>query len=611
MELGMANRGEHSEIMTFMGQAVASEMSGNVIDLCPVGALTSKPFRFQARSWEMRQHDGVAMHDTVGSNTLIETLRNQVKRTLPRANDDINEDWLSDRDRFSYAAIDSEDRLLKPMLKINGQWKETDWQTALENVSTKLLAVVNEYGAGEIGALASPTATLEEFTLLKKLFTGMGSGNMDYRLRQGDFSGDGTMSAPLLGDSINGLADSDAALLIGSNMRKEQPMLAARLRKAARNGSSICAVNNIQYDFAMPMASNIAVSPAEMPAMIARLCVIAAEKQSATVDSTISGLAADCPANDELTAVAGYLVEADTPHVILGTTAQMSRQYSLLNSLSARLSKICGARFGRLEEGNAVAAWQAGFMPHEGGKNASEMLSTALKAAVLFNLEPSQDSILGQHAVNTLADTGMVVYIGNYRSEEIDSVADVMLPLAMHAESEGSHVNCEGKIQSWQAAVTPPGEARPGWKILRVLGNYLDQDGFDYVSAEAVRNEVEDLASAVVDAEVVSNSASEEGRIERVYTLPIYRTDCVTRRSDPLQQTQDNQHVLASMHSKTLAALGIEDDTLIEIGNGSNSINVQVKQDDAVATNCVAIPTAVPETTVLGNAGWLEVKGSA
>jgi NADH-quinone oxidoreductase subunit G len=612
MELGMANRGEHSEIMTFMGQAVASEMSGNVIDLCPVGALTSKPFRFQARSWEMQEIPGVAVHDTVGSNTRVETLRNEVKRVLPAKNDDINEDWLSDRDRFSYTAYESEQRLLKPMLKINGEWKETDWQNALENVASKLNAVAREYGGESIGILASPTATLEEFVLLKKIGDGLSTGNLDYRLRRQDFRDHDSMAAPLLGGSVSSLDNVDAVLLLGSNLRKEQPILAARLRKAVRKGAKLNAINSAKFDFAMPMQNNIAVSPTAYIATLARLAQLTAEKAGKTVDADIEKLAAGCKTDTGLDSVADQLVTAESVQLIVGTMAQMDRNYTLIQSLAGKIAEYSGARSGRLEEANAVAAWRTGFMPTAGAKNALQMLTEPLKATVLFNLEPSQDSILGAQSRETLAESGMVIYIGSYRSDEIDELAHVMLPLSVNTESDGSHVNCEGKTQSWHAAVHPAGESRPGWKILRVLGNYLDLEGFDYNTAEAVRK---DAGERATEAETASSLPDEivesQNGLTRIHYLPIYRSDAVTRRADPLQQTLDNPVPTAIIHPDTLKAARLSDGDVAQIKGGNRTIEITVKSSDSVPDGCVMLPTATAETAALGNESRLEVKGNA
>jgi NADH-quinone oxidoreductase subunit G len=614
MELGMVNRGEHSEIMTFMGQAVCSEMSGNVIDLCPVGALTSKPFRFRARSWEMQKHNGIAVHDTVGSNILIETLRGDVLRVLPRQNEAINEVWISDRDRFSYTANDSEQRLTTPMLKINGEWKETDWQTALENVSSKLKAIVDEYGSDGIGALASPTSTLEEFTLLAKIMRGLGSANMDYRLRQQDFRADGAVSPPLLGDSIASLDNAELVLLIGSNIRKEQPSLATRLRKSVRAGNRVMAINAVNYDFAFPLEKEIVAPPAQLVEILARLAQIIAMKKSVEINHAIEDLAAACEASNDIESMADMLIESgNAAQIIVGTTAQMDPNYSLLMSLVSTISDLIGAKHGRLEEGNAVAAWQASLLPFSDtrpGKNTAQMLDQPLKACLLFNIEPSQDCFAGNQGLSVLRDTGMIISFSNFRSPEIEDIADVVLPLATTVETDGSHVNCEGKVQSWKAAIQPSGQSRPGWKILRVLGNYLALDGFDYIKAEAISAEIKDLKTYEGRPAIFTPVARQQNMLERITHLPIYRTDAVTRRAQPLQQTADNAPASAAVHPDTLGSIGIEGGR-VEIGDANTSVEINVKADPSIPVDCVMLPTATEETALLGGMNWVGVKTSA
>ncbi len=618
MELGMVNRGEHSEIMTFMGQAVCSEVSGNVIDLCPVGALTSKPFRFKARSWEMQNHNGIAVHDTIGSNTIVQTLRGEVLRVLPRQNEEINEEWLSDRDRFSYTANNSEQRLTTPMLKINGEWKETDWQTALDNVSSKLKKIVDEYGAESIGALAAPTSTLEEFTLLAKLMRGLGSQNMDYRLRQQDFRADGVMSAPLLGDSIASLELAKTVLLIGSNIRKEQPLLATRLRMAAKNGASIHAINNTKYDFAIPLQTNIAASPSDLVATLARLSVIVAQKKQSSINEAVAELAESCAESKELAGLAESLIEAgDKGQIIVGTMAEMDANYSLVVALATIIGNITEAKSGRLEEGNAVAAWQASFLPfsieekNKTGKNTAEMLSPALKACLLFNIEPSLDCIAGKLAADALREIGMVIHIGSYRNEEIEELAHIMLPLATAVEGDGTHVNCEGKIQSWKAAIHPMGDARPGWKVLRVLANYLDLEGFDYTTCESIRDESSKLKKAASSTDLNVPVQVEENMLPCISHIPLYRVDAMARRSQSLQQTLDNPPAAAGMHPETLASMKIEDGSTVELTNGDGKIDISVYASASIPVDCVLLPTAMQETAALGNANWLEVKSRA
>jgi NADH-quinone oxidoreductase subunit G len=406
--------------------------------------------------------------------------------------------------------------------------------------------------------------------------------------------------------------------LIGSNIRKEQPLLATRLRMAAKNGASINAINNTKYDFAMPLQANIAASPADLVATLARLTVIVAQQKQSSIDDSVAQLAKAISANQELEGLAESLIKAgDKGQIIIGSMAQMDANYSLLVSLATTIGNMTDAKTGRLEEGNAVAAWQSSFLPfadENKAKNASEMLDQPLKACLLLNIEPSLDSKAGNKAVDALREAGMVIHIGAYRSEEIEDIAHIMLPMAAVAESDGTHVNCEGVNQSWKAAIHPVGEARPGWKILRVMANYLDLDGFDYLSCESIRDENEtsgNLKKDSASSDLGALSIVEENKLACIVHLPLYRADTVTRRSLALQQTQDNPPAAAGLHPDTLAVMKIEDGSSVELSNSDGKINITVFASDTIPLNCVLLPTAMQETAALGNANWLEVKSSA
>ena len=608
MELGMTGRGEHSEIMTFMGHTVDSELSGNVIDLCPVGALTSKPFRFQCRSWEMQNHSGVAPHDTVGSNTEVQVMRDKVMRVIPAANESINEVWLSDRDRFSYEALDNEQRLTSPRLKIDGQWQDTDWQTALEHVASKFNVIREEFGGESIGALVSPTATLEELHLLDKLMQGLGSRNIDYRLRQQDFSG--IQPAPLLGSSIDELESASTVLLVNSNIRKEQPILGLRLRKAVLKGTRVHAINPVNYDLAFETASSMALAPDALLAELAILAQVIASRKGGSVPDAVSKLANGTEASVEVVALANELIDAaGQGHIILGSQAQMDANYSVLTTITGLISTLTGARLGNLAEANSVAGWQVLADARAVGKNGAEMLEDPLKACLLFNIDPVHDALHGDQALATLNDTGMVVHIGNYYDADLDDCCHVQLPLATFSETDGTHINCEGKQQAWVAAVSPLGDARPGWKILRVLGNFLSLDGFDYnligeVSSEATAG----LADLHVKQESIEFSVSETAadRLQRIFELPLYRSDAVVRRAGSLQSAADNK-VTAEMHPDTLQSIGAEEGANVRFSDGERSIELTVIGSQRVPAQCVVIPTATADSNALGAATSVEV----
>ena len=608
MELGMAGRGEHSEIMTFMGHTVDSELSGNVIDLCPVGALTSKPFRFQCRSWEMQNHDGIAPHDTVGSNLEIQVMRDKVMRVLPAANEAINEVWLSDRDRFSYESLDSDQRLTTPRLKINGEWKSTDWQTALEHVAAKLKVINEEFGADSTGALVSPTATLEELNLLKKLMQGMGSSNIDYRLRQQDFRGN--QPAPVLGSSIADFESASTVLLVDSNIRKEQPILGLRLRKAVLHGTQVHALNHVDYDFAFRTASTICLAPDAMLSELAILTQLIAGRTGSSVPDAVSKLANGTEASVEIVALANELIDAgENGHVVLGAQARMNPNYSVLTTLTSLISTMTGARLANLAEANSVAAWQVMGAALDDGKNTADMIAEPLKACLLFNIDPRHDLLAGDHALETLSETGMVVHIGNFHDEALDDCCHVQLPLAAFSETDGTHINCEGTVQSWTAAVNPLGDSRPGWKILRVLGNYLSLDGFDYNTIAEVRNEavaaLQPIDASRVNTEFTVDELPDNG-LKRIYDLPLYHSDALVRRASALQGAADSKAAVV-LHPDTLQAIGAEEGSSVKFSVGEQSVELTVSSSNIVPVQCVVIPSGVDGCSAIGAAASVEV----
>jgi len=610
MELGAAGRGEHTEIMAFVGHTVDSELSGNVIDLCPVGALTSKPFRFACRSWELKDHAGISPHDTVGANLRVQVLRDEVRRVLPADNEAVNECWLADRDRFGYLGLEHPERLLEPRIKVDGEWKETDWRTALDHAALKLKAIVEASDGDSVGALVAPTATLEEFHLLGRLMQGIGSGNIDYRLRQRDFRGDAATPAPLLGGTIADLEQARAILLIGSNLRKEQPLLGLRLRKAGIAGAAVHAVNPVDYDFTFPLANRMIVSPPLMPAVLARLAVIIGGRKGKPVPDAVTTLAREVDADEELVRIANSLVDAGSAgQVLTGTLAAADPDYSVLLSLAALIAGMTGARNGRLAEANGVAGWHALAGARGEGANARDILTRPLPYTLLFNIDPAMDCLAGEAAIANLRESGMVLHIGNYRDATLDELAHVMLPLASYTESDGSYVNCAGTLQRANAAVPPPGSARPGWKILRVLGNYLGLEGFEYTRFEEVAAEARACLQGVTTAghPAIYELAEDRAGLSRVTPVPLYRSDPVVRRAAALQQTADSGVAVAAINPATLAEIGGADGARGTFHAAGREIELAVSADERVATGCVVIPAAREETVALADANDIEV----
>ena len=551
-ELGVTGRGENMEIGTYIEKTVSSEMSGNVIDLCPVGALTSKPYRYSARAWELRESDGVAPHDCMGSNIHLHTKGQQVKRVVPRENASINEVWISDRDRYSYEGLYAEDRLTTPMIKKDGAWREVDWETALEFAAAGIQGAVQRHGAEQIGALTGPSSTVEEYYLLQKLLRALGSSNVDHRLRQGDFSDqDDAPLFPWLGQSVAELEDVDAALLIGSYVRTEQPIANHRLRKAALAGAKIMAVNPRGVDFNYDLAQSIVASPTQMVAALAGIAEAFIRHHKASADAKLVNLLTGADVNPAQRAIAEALGSATRATVLLGKQAFDHPAFSQLRTLAGIIAQLSGARLGYLPEGaNSGGAWLAGAVPHRGpagsgakpaGLHAGDMLERALKAYVLLGIEPEHDCRNGPAATATLRKADFVVSVTGYCTDQMQDYADCLLPAALFAETSGTYVNAAGDWQSFAAAVVPVGEARPAWKILRVLGNRLGVDGFDYASSEQVRDEVHGLQGGALPDNAGKWSAPtslpmrKADGLELIRESSMYAIDPLVRRATALQ----------------------------------------------------------------------------
>ena len=464
MELGMSHRGEHAEIETFIGDTVDSELSGNMIDICPVGALTSKPFRYSARTWELSRRKSVSPHDSTGANLIVQVKNHKVLRVVPLENEAVNECWIADRDRFSYESLNSDARLTSPMLKQGGEWKTVDWQTALEYVANGLKQIKANHGAASIGALVSPHSTLEELHLAGALVRGLGSDNVDYRLRNSEFAA--TAGVRYLGTSIASLSQLQRLLVVGSNLRKDHPLFAQRIRQAAKVGGVVSALLAEPQDWALPI-TNLSIAPAAtwVQALADIAVAIAAEKG---VSPPASGTATAVAQN-----IAKSLLSGERKAVLLGNAAAHHAKASSLLALANWIGEQTGASVGYLTEAaNTVGAQWAGAQPQAGGLNAAQMMSGGLKAALLLNTEPAFDSALGNDALLGLNKAEMVVSLNPFKANL--EISDVILPIAPFTETSGSFVNAEGRVQSFHAVVKPAGEARPAWKVLRVLANLLD-----------------------------------------------------------------------------------------------------------------------------------------
>ena len=530
MELGMSNRGEHSEIESFVGQSVDSELSGNMIDICPVGALTSKPFRYSARTWELSRRKSVSPHDSTGANLIVQVKNHRVMRVVPLENEDVNECWIADRDRFSYEALNTEERLTQPMIKQGGQWQTTDWQTALEYVANGLRQVRDQHGAASIGTLASPHSTAEELYLAAQLTRGLGSQSIDARLRALDFQHDGR--ARWLGTSIASLSNLQSALVVGSNLRKDHPLLAQRVRQAVRKGGQVARLNDQAQDWAMPVAHNL-ITPAS--GWVQALADVAAAVAAA------KGVVAPVAGNDQAAsaqAIAQMLISGERKAVLLGNAAAHHAHASSLLALAQFIAAQTGATFGYLgEAANTVGAQLVGALPGPGGSNAAQMSKGGLKAVVLLHTEPAFDMAGGERAAQALSQADMVVSLNPFKAN-LD-IADVLLPIAPFTETAGTYVNTEGRAQSFYGVVRPLGETRPGWKVLRVLGTLLGLPGFEQETIEEVRQaalpaQLTDRLSNATTASVDTSAVEHHPCVASIYQL-----DGIVRRAPSLQLTAD------------------------------------------------------------------------
>ncbi len=548
MELGMSHRGEHAEIETFVGQSIDSELSGNMIDICPVGALTSKPFRYSARTWELSRRKSISPHDSTGANLIVQVKNNRVMRVVPFENEDVNECWIADRDRFSYESLNSDERLTTPMLKQGGEWKAVDWQTALEYVANGLKQIKVNHGAAAIGSLVSPHCTLEELSLAAALTRGLGSDNIDYRLRNAEFPA--FEGVRYLGRSIASLSELQRVLVVGSNLRKDHPLFAQRLRQAARKGCAINVIQSQAEDWAMPITSAITCPSGLWVQALADIAVaIAAEKN---ISCPVSGVA-----NDSAKAIAKSLLGGERKAILLGNAVAHHAKSSSLLSLANWLAQQIGATVGYLTEAaNTVGAQLAGAMPKKDGLNANQMLSGLLKAVILLNNEPEFDSVVGQSANTNLLKSEMVVTLSPFKSNM--AFSDILLPIAPFTETSGTFINAEGRVQSFHAVVKPLGETRPAWKVLRVLANLLNISGFDFESSKDVLKRVSGVPEddgIYVCGDLLNNMTKALVDLTPAITIPvianIYSLDGMLRRSSSLQLTTDAKKI---EHTKGIPA---------------------------------------------------------
>ena len=605
MELGMLNRGEHSEITTFVGKAVESELSGNMIDLCPVGALTSKPFRYQARTWELARRRSVSPHDSVGANLVVQVKLDRVLRVVPFENEAINECWISDRDRFSYEGLYAEDRLSSPMIKgEDGQWREASWQDALKAVALGLNKVLETSGASQIGAITTEYATLEEMSLLSRLTRALGSENIDARLRQSDAGLDAALGGvPWLGMAIADLDTRDRVLVVGSFLRKDHPLMAQRLRQAAKRGTQVCSIDIAADDPLIKLTARSVVAPNAVAHELAQVAVALAQLKGVETPATLSGL----QAGPEAQRIAQSLSSAQQGAVLLGNSAVNAADAAQIAANAQLVAQLSGATLGFLTQGaNTVGAYLAGAVPGKGGKTASAMFAQPLKSYIVLHAEPLLDTDNGAQALSALKSAQFNVALTPFADGAKDW-AHVMLPVAPFTETAGTFVNAQGLAQSFKGTAQPFGQSRPAWKVLRVMGNVLHLAGFDDESSESVRDAVlssgiESRLSNSIHAQPAAAAPQAVQGLQRVTDVPIYRTDALVRRSAPLQATQASRAPVARMSAATLQQLGLAAGQQVRVKSAQGAVQLAAELDDGLPAGTVRVSAGFDMTSALGSA---------
>ncbi len=643
MELGLLGRGEHAKIKTrpgfaadqaasddpasevdaFLCSSMNSEVSGNVIELCPVGALTAKPSKYAARVWEMQNHASISPHDCLGTNLNIQTLRGEIQRTVVRENHAVNGYWLADRDRYSYESVHADTRLTRPMIKDQHGWREVDWETALKHAAAGLNTVKQRYGADSMGGLASPTASVEELFLVQKLMRAMGTSNVDHRLRQEDFRDD--FVAPLYPGSELPIADFDrldAALLVGSNIRKEQPLLGLSIRHAAvKNGAVISAINMLDYDFHFPLAQQVLTNAQALVGKLAEVACAVAESKGLALDAVIATRAGEI--GDVAKAMAESLLDdaKTSKAIILGASALNHFEASTLSAIAAWICQQTNCKLVKLADANSAGAWIAGCVPHRAehaenvvktGLNAKRMMIENLHAYLLYGVEPGLDAHRSGEALAALENADFVVQCTSFVSDEAMNYADVLLPIASYTENSGTYINCEGRVQASRAAAEPKGEARPGWKVLRVLGNYLELDGFDYIDLVDVQDDF-----VLGDEQIVAQGGAlvndiplslDDDAIYRHIETPMYRLDASLRHADALQQTMDNPSPAVGLNAATISSLGLNEGVNVRVTQGEHSVELPLVLDPRLTDRTAYIPAGFYETSALSGLDALAIE---
>jgi NADH-quinone oxidoreductase subunit G len=602
MELGMPNRGEHSEITTFVGRTVDSELSGNMIDLCPVGALTSKPFRYSARTWELSRRKSVSPHDSNGANLIVQVKGNQVMRVVPLENDAVNECWISDRDRFSYEGLNSDARLTRPMIKQDGSWQMVDWPTALNYVAKGLQSIRQDHGATSLAAWVAPTSTLEEGGLLARVLRALGSENVDWALRQQDDRlRAGVGQALTLGRSIASLSKLDGALVVGANLRKDHPLMAQRLRQAARHGARIASLHAVADDWLLPVSAQQTVAPQHWLASLADVAAAVADARGVTAPW------ASAKATESARALAASLLSGEQTAVLLGNAAAEHPQAADLLAMAQWIGAQTGASVGYLGQGgNAVGLQAVGVQPGAGGHSVrAQLAGAAPKAVLLLGVDPLLDTQDPAAAAQVLKQSDMVVGLVSHRTDGLLDTADVLLPIAPFTETSGSFATADGQLQTFVGVVPPQGEARPAWKVLRVLANLLELPGFDFETSDHVRAALlpDGFKPTAVGAFALPGATAAAEGLQRLAELPIYASDMLVRHAPSLAATRDARDAgTAQLPPGLWAQLGLpaEGETMVRVTQGAAHVTLPARRNERLAEGVVRVAAGLPQTSTLG-----------
>ena len=602
MELGMGGRGEHSEILSFVGKSIDSELSGNMIDVCPVGALTSKPFRYSARTWELQRRKSVSPHDGLNANLQVQIKGDRVMRVLPRENEAVNECWISDRDRFSYEGLYADDRLTSPMIKHDGVWQQASWQDALNAAAGAIGLGVKSHGAAKTAFLLGPHTTLEEASLAKRLATHLGGATIDHRLRVTDSALDQGGGIPWLGFKLANIAEVDRFLVIGSSLRQEQPLLAQRIRQRVKKGALLSVVGSIDDDLLCPVAAKVIVKPSGLWETLCGVLSALAKRVGKETPISVSNISA----SEE--AIAASLASGKRVAVLIGDMALSQADASHLESLAFAIANMCGGSYGRLAlSGGAGAAYVAGAFPTDGAATAREALgSDPANTFVLVGCEPERDSSLGAEALEALGKADKVVCLTSFASDAMKQYADVLLPIAPFTETSGTYVSNDGTVQSFAGVVRPLGETRPGWKVLRVLGDLLEADFSSFNSSEDVRNAaLTGFSDASLGARIrtlaMPDSTAPVG-LERVADVPIYHSDALARRGKALATTSYGKQPRVRLSGETASSLSLTNGARVKVTQAGQTTRATVAVDNRVPPGSVRIPLATEVSAALGNA---------